>query len=255
MTPSDGPEPTPVRLTEHVYVVGSGRLGLGVSHPLDCHVYLVDGGRESVLIDAGVGLDVDLLVAGIEACGAAPVTTVVLTHAHPDHAGGAAPLAARLGARLVASAETAAAVGTADEHRCGLDLGRRSGLYPGDLTLAPCDVAALDDGERLRVGELSLEVVATPGHSAGHSSFLLHRPGGRDLFSGDAMLFGGQIILQPTDDCEWVAQLDSLRRLAELRHDGLFPGHLGWSLRDGDAHARHAVDRLDTTGRPPIFNP
>ena len=35
-----------MRLSDRVYLVGGGSLGFGISHELDCHVYLVDGGSE-----------------------------------------------------------------------------------------------------------------------------------------------------------------------------------------------------------------
>ncbi|MBI5090162.1 MAG: MBL fold metallo-hydrolase [Actinobacteria bacterium] len=246
-----------MRLTAEVHVIGSGRLGLGITHDLDCHVYLIDGGGEAALIDAGVGLSGQLIVDEIIRSGVDPsrVRTLLLTHAHPDHAGGTADLVRRLGVRVFASPATAAAVRAADRAATGLEVGVRAGLYPADFGLEECLVGEVHHGDRLAVGSVVIEVVATPGHSAGHLSFMLHRPGGSDLFSGDAMLFGGQIILQPTDDCEWYAQLDTLHRLAELTHEGLFPGHLGVAVRGGDRHARAAVERIAATGTPPLFAP
>ena len=52
-----------MQLTTRVHVVGSGWLGFGLSHDLDCHVYLVNGLTEMALIDAGVGLEVERIVA------------------------------------------------------------------------------------------------------------------------------------------------------------------------------------------------
>jgi glyoxylase-like metal-dependent hydrolase (beta-lactamase superfamily II) len=245
-----------VRLNDWVHVVGSGALGLAITHTLDCHVYLIDGGTEAALIDAGVGLAHGSIIEEIEACGVdrAQISTLLLTHAHPDHAAGAPALARALGLRVLAGAETAAAVSHADPHATGLAAAQAGGLYPPDLKLEPHDVETVAHGDLIEIGSVTIEVVSTPGHSAGHLAFMLHRPGGRDLFTGDAMLFGGRIILQPTHDCEWAAQIDTLHRLAELRHDGLFPGHLGWALQDGDRHARSAVERIAQTGRPPLFD-
>jgi glyoxylase-like metal-dependent hydrolase (beta-lactamase superfamily II) len=245
-----------VRLNEWVHVVGSGALGLSITHRLDCHVYLIDGGSQAALVDAGVGLGHDRIIAEIESCGVAPerVSTLLLTHAHPDHAAGAPALARALGLRVLAGAETAAAIAQADRHATGLESAQAAGLYPADLQLDPHDVESISHGDRIDVGAVTIEAVATPGHSAGHLAYMLHRPGGRDLFSGDAMLFGGRIILQATHDCEWAAQIDTLHHLAELRHDGLFPGHLGWALRGGDQHARAAVERMARTGLPLLFD-
>ena len=40
-----------------VHLVGSGQSGFSLTDPLDCHVYLLDGGSELALIDTGVGRD------------------------------------------------------------------------------------------------------------------------------------------------------------------------------------------------------
>jgi hypothetical protein len=44
-----------VKLTKDVALVGGGIFGFNFSAPLDCHVYLLDGGVELALIDIGVG--------------------------------------------------------------------------------------------------------------------------------------------------------------------------------------------------------
>ena len=44
-----------VRLTKRISVVGGGSTGLGTSHVLDPNVYLLSGGEELALVDAGAG--------------------------------------------------------------------------------------------------------------------------------------------------------------------------------------------------------
>ena len=46
-----------MKITERVHVVGSGRVGFNLTHPIDCHVYLLNGGDEYALIDAGSGVE------------------------------------------------------------------------------------------------------------------------------------------------------------------------------------------------------
>ena len=43
-----------MKIVEDIYVVGGGNYGIGISASLDCNIYLIDGGTESALIDAGV---------------------------------------------------------------------------------------------------------------------------------------------------------------------------------------------------------
>jgi glyoxylase-like metal-dependent hydrolase (beta-lactamase superfamily II) len=50
-------------------LVGGGTLGCGLSHDLDCHVYLINGITELALVDAGVGLDLSRIVTNIRADG------------------------------------------------------------------------------------------------------------------------------------------------------------------------------------------
>jgi glyoxylase-like metal-dependent hydrolase (beta-lactamase superfamily II) len=78
--------------------------------------------------------------------------------------------------------------------------------------------------------ELRLMAVATPGHAAGHLSFLLEEGVGtgrrRATFSGDALFPGGLILLQDTWDCDVRAALRSVERLAARDPGRLLAGHL-----------------------------
>ena len=68
---------------------------------------------------------------------------------------------------------------------------------------------------------------------------------GRTLFSGDAIFFGGNILLQNVPDCRLDAQIDTLRRLRLLQIDALIPSHLSFSLENGQRHIERANDALD----------
>src|SRR5205085_11401409 len=95
------------------------------------------------------------------------ITHVLETHLHADFISGARELAAQIGAVIGASAGAELEF----EHR------------------------PLAEGDRLALGGATLEVIATPGHSPEHISFLLTdeasrlRP--RGLFSGGALIAGG----------------------------------------------------------------
>ena len=51
-----------MKLTADVYLVGGGDYGFNLTHRLDCHTYLVDGGGELALIDAGFGPGTDQIL-------------------------------------------------------------------------------------------------------------------------------------------------------------------------------------------------
>lgn len=158
--------------------------------------YVVGATRVAV-IDPGPALPAHL-DAVTEAVGGRSVEAVLLTHAHADHAAGAAGLAERLGAPVAASALAL--------ERAGLE-GR-----------------ALADGEEVRLtpGDGALVALAAPGHSRDHLAFW-KRPEGW-LFTGDLVLGeGSSAVLHPDGRVGEV--LASLRRLEALRPSRIFPGH------------------------------
>lgn len=243
-----------MQLTERIHLIGSGRHGFGLTHPSDCHVYLVDGGTEAAIIDAGAGLGRDAVLARLDRSGVRRdrVRSLFVTHAHADHAGGAAGLRAALDLTIHASPEVAAILRAGDEAAASVTVGKAQGSYAPDYAYAATPVGGeLHDGQRVVVGDLEVEVVATPGHATGHAAYLVHQPGRTDLFTGDTLLFGGVIILQDTWDCDVRAHVASLRRLATHPHDGFFPGHLAFSVTEGDRHVRAAIAALDRGALPP----
>ena len=80
---------------------------------------------------------------------------------------------------------------------------------------------------------------------------MLHRPGGIDLFSGDAIFAGGKILLQYIWDCTVVESCESVARLAAIRPDGLYPGHLAISVERGWQHIWSAMENIQGMLPPP----
>ena len=245
-----------MRLTDRIVLVGSGMHGFGLTHPSDCHVYLVDGGSEAALIDAGAGVDTAAVLARIDASGVARdrIRKLFVTHAHGDHAGGAAGLRDALGLEVHVSPEVGAILRAGDERAASVHIGKAQGTYAPEYVYRAVDaVVEVRDRERIRVGGLEVEVVATPGHATGHNAYLVHDGPHVDLFTGDTLLFGGLIILQNTWDCDLTAHLATMRRLGEHPHDGLFPGHLTFSVTDGSRHIRTALAAMDRGAIPPTL--
>lgn len=242
----------------YLTVVGSGTLPGALTNEVDCHVYLLDGGDgELALVDAGTGMATDALLDNVRRAGRDPaaIGTLLITHAHGDHAGGAAALRERIdGLRVLAGAEARRRVEAGDEAATSVAVARAAGLYPPDYRLRSCRVdGELREGEPLRIGALTIEPIATPGHSADHVSLLVEHLGARDLLAGDAVFSGGRIALQPTADCDLAAHVATLRRLGDLRPDGLFAGHGDLVLADAAAHIAHANDQLDRLLIPPAL--
>ena len=119
------------------------------------------------------------------------VGAIALTHDHPDHAPGAARLASWTGARVLAA-------------RPANGMERTS------------------DGDTIASNGVTLDVIATPGHSPDHVAFF--ERGARALFTGDAVLGRGTSVIDPPEG-DLVAYLRSLRRMLELRPRTIYPGH------------------------------
>ena len=243
-----------MRITEHIELVGSGQMGFDLTNRLDCHVYMVHDGNDAVVIDAGAGVDIEPILGQIDASCVSreAVRTLALTHAHGDHAGGTRAMHDAIGLEVFASPQAAGWVREGDEQAISLDRAKGPGGYPEGYMFQPCPVAReLHDGDRIPVGSLELEVVETPGHCQGHLSYLLHRPGGTDLFAGDAIFALGRILLQDIWDCSVTDSCETVRRLARIKPDGLYPGHGVFAIQRGYNHIYSAYESIQAMVPPP----
>jgi glyoxylase-like metal-dependent hydrolase (beta-lactamase superfamily II) len=244
-----------MQLTDRVHLVASGSSGFDLTDSWDAHAYLLDGGETAALVDAGLGRGVDPLLENVAAAGVDPARLglLLVTHAHPDHCGAAAALSRRLPRlRVAASPEVAGWLARADADAMSVEAGKRSEFYPEDFTPEPCPKAtALPDGATLQVGTLTVRAIATPGHAAGHISYLTDDGATRILFGGDLLFHGGGISLLNTWDCDLNAYVSSLTRFRGAEIDALLPGHHSLSVRHGQRHLDAAIRRLDGGFIPP----
>lgn len=165
--------------------------------------------REAVIVDPA--WDVGGLIDAAEADGYR-VTGALVTHYHPDHVGGS--LFGLEVEGLAALLERVAAPVYVNKHEAD-GLKRVTGVQEGDLR-------RVDDGDTMRIGELELRFLHTPGHTPGSQCFLL----GNRLVAGDTLFVQGcgRVDL-PGGDPE--AMYHTLTgKLAKLPADTvLFPGH------------------------------
>ncbi len=187
------------------------------------NTYLV-GTDELAVIDPGP--DDDAHLDAVAAAGAGAIRWIFVTHTHPDHAPGAAGLAARTGAER--------------------------------LGFASCDGFDADrtvvDGFDLHRPGLHLRAVHTPGHASNHLCYLAELPhvvgpgkGPTMLFSGDHVMDGSTVVISPPDG-DMAVYLASLALLLRLKPavDVIAPGH-GNLIEDPggavDAYVAHRVAR------------
>ncbi len=148
-----------------------------------------DSDGSVTLVDCGLGRAPARIVAGLAHIGKHPrdVTRIILTHAHPDHAGGASAMLHATGIEGVQAHEADAEYlrqGSAPPRDTSTTSGRIFERLPASR-FSPISVASeLKHGDLIPVAG-DLRVVHTPGHTPGHVS-LLHEASGV-LITGDSI--------------------------------------------------------------------
>lgn len=242
-----------MKITDNIYIVASGKWGFGMTHELDCNVYLVDGGDGCILIDAGVGLDTGRMDEVLASHGFSPsdIRAVMLTHYHGDHACGAARIREAAGCDVYAPAPEAEAIATGDEEATSLALAKGT-LYPADFSYPKCPgVIGLNEGDEVTVGDVTLSVRMVPGHSLCSMAIYGTVDGKKCLFTGDSVFVCGQVLIQSLKDVSIYPYAEAMKKLAELEVDALFPGHGVFCLENGGGHVKAAADRFATGLIPP----
>lgn len=179
----------------------------------NCYILEDEGTHEMAVIDPGG--DVPEIVQALEG---AELRYILLTHGHYDHTGGVAELAE-------AFPQAAAYIHEGDFH--GVD----PSLFP--LGSQMDNVNFYGEGDVLTLGQHTVQVLHTPGHSEGGVTLRC----GDLLFCGDT-LFAGSCGRTDFPGGDVPKILASLRRLGELEGDlRVCPGHMALStLEEERAH-------------------
>jgi len=173
-------------------------------------VYLIgdNDSREAIVVDPAYGVAdiLDMLERdGMRLAG------VLATHHHPDHVGGSMMGHSIEGIRQVLERVPVPIHVQRDEAEW---VRRVTGVSSTDLV-------AHESGDRVKVGDIEVEVLHTPGHTPGSQCFLVEQR----LVAGDTLFLQGCGRTDlPGSDPE--AMFDSLAKLASLPDDVVvFPGH------------------------------
>lgn len=166
-TPASWSTPTrPFRIVGPIHYVGTE----GIAS------YLIESSQGLILLDGGLAESVPAIESNITALGfrLADVKLLIATHAHWDHAAGLAALKRDTGAAFASSAADREAYET--------------GIPPSDVSygvmpFAPVEVdQVVMDGQSIRLGEIAITPVITPGHTPGCTSWTMRvDDGGRAL--------------------------------------------------------------------------
>jgi len=182
----------------------------------NCYVATSDDGRAAALIDAPE--EIERVIAYCDASGIVP-TMLILTHGHVDHIGGCAAVKRRW-------AEIRLAVHGDDAAKLTSPIRNLSLLMGMNVKSPPADVL-LKEGDRIELGDETLEVLHTPGHTPGGISLLARPKSGPPIvFTGDALFCEG---IGRTDfpGASHRTLLGSIReKLLTLPNDTVcYPGH------------------------------
>ena len=165
--------------------------------------------RDAVLIDPGD--EAPRLLAALDA-EQLTLRAIWLTHAHFDHVGAVAA--------IVRDRKVPVLLHEADVPMLSF-AAQAAARWQVPIEQPPPADRLIAEGETLRVGALSFDVMFTPGHSPGHVSFVGHG----HCFSGDCLFAGsvGRTDLPQSNPSHLQA---SLERLAALAPEVIVhPGH------------------------------
>ncbi|MBN1123035.1 MAG: MBL fold metallo-hydrolase [Anaerolineae bacterium] len=167
-------------------------------------VYLITDGDGLTLVDTGMPNAPNQIIRQMKRAGYAPtdIKRILITHSHMDHIGGLAKLKTISGAEVIASA-----------------------AEKPDIEQVIAVDRVVNDGDILGEVMGGLQVIATPGHSAGHTVYW--QPDRRILFIGDALMnWFGRLSMpfeKPTLDMEQAKE--SARQIAALEPSIVCFGH------------------------------
>lgn len=187
--------------------------------PLGTNCYLLEDEhtRAAAVIDPGgdgARIEAQLLADGAE------LKRILLTHAHFDHTGGVAELHA-------AHPDVPVFLHPADASRLGSDV-----FPPIGAPTVP-----YGDGDVVKLGDLDIQVLHTPGHTPGGVCLLV----GDALFTGDT-LFQGSMGRIDFEGGSYEDIMASLARLAHLPGDfRVLPGHMDASTLERERKTNYYI--------------
>lgn len=207
---------------------------------LGCNVYLVYDGPEWILVDIGFDDTVEEIIEMIRqldfplsAC-----KTIIATHADVDHIQGLAKAKQLLKTSVSGHKSAAEPLATGDRIKTFAEIEAQN-IH---LEMPPVKIDHLiDEGDKVRVGKLNLDVWHTPGHTDSQLSFRL----GNLLLSGDNIFRDGCVgAIDAHHGSDIPSFLKSLRRIRASNVEWLLPSH-GPIFRKDNKLLDAAIARLD----------
>ena len=161
------------------------------AYPVKCYLLICRETRKTAIIDTGA--NPESIIKKTRELNVKP-SKILLTHSHPDHAGGLSTLDR--------------------EYQCPTWIDPIEPQPSGSH-----DLRHVVDGQVIELGNLRIQVIATPGHTVGGVSYWV----GESIISGDAIFSGSM----GRANASWSGLFHSVtdRLLTFPDHYRLFPGH------------------------------
>jgi glyoxylase-like metal-dependent hydrolase (beta-lactamase superfamily II) len=209
---------------------------------ITCSVYLIyDDQNNWALLDIGFEDAVDEVLELIRQLDFpySKCVTLIASHADVDHIQGLAKAKQIL--KTTVACHPAAAI--------PLESGDRLSTFAAieaqgiDLDMPKVEIERrLNEGDKIQIGDLELEVWHTPGHTDGQLSFRL----GNLLLSGDNIFRDGSVgAIDAHHGSSIPGFISSLKRIQESDVEWLLPSH-GPAFRKDNAMLQKTIDRLET---------
>ena len=197
-----------------------GDVHLIVGDGLCSNIYVI-GREEATVVDPGVGNYANPVWPQLEEIGVTPdrLKTVIITHAHHDHAMGAFIILERCSPKIF--------VHTLDT----MYIASRFGP----------NLVKVEEGDVIETEKWALRAIWTPGHTEG--GMCLYDPDDKVLISGDTVFAEAKYGNWYGESGSLTALIESLRKLTEVDDDVILPGHGTPVFQDANENIRQAYEK------------
>ena len=168
------------------------------------NVFFILGTDKAVFIDTAYGQneEINTYIKLWEDKLKPELSAIILTHRHDDHIGGALKLNKATNGTLI----------------CGEPEVQHISKSLSDIT----SLVSTKNGDKINLGNLTLEIIDTPGHTSGSICIFLHEQ--RILFTGDTVLGGTTTAISP-EQGNMADYINSLNKLISYNSLYICPGH------------------------------